>query len=217
MSNTPNVRSAIPLSRLLRARRSFLEMLDRTRKRVAHPSARTTLAILRAQQEATLDGILVVDAAGRVLSHNRRFREIWKIPDELAKNADDQELLGYVSDLVRDWPGFISTVQYLYDHPEEVRTADIVELNDGRVLSRASLPVRSDGSVTGRSWYFRDVTPEKKAERLQAALFRIAQLTRETENLDDFYAAIHRVIGGLMDATNFYIAAYEAARDILLF
>jgi len=43
-------------------------------------SLRTTVAILKAQQEATLDGILVVDNDGRILSYNRRFLEIWGVP-----------------------------------------------------------------------------------------------------------------------------------------
>ncbi len=217
MSTTPDIPTSTASSRLLRARRSFVELLERTRKRAGRSSGRTALAILRAQQEATLDGILVVDLEGRVLSHNRRFREIWKIPGEVADDADDRALLSYAEKLVADWDSFIATVGYLYDHPEEMRSDDIVPLKDGRILSRASIPVQSGGRVAGRSWYFRDVTAEKKAEKLQTALFRIAQLTRQSEDLEDFYAAVHQVIGGLMDATNFYIAEYEAARDILVF
>ena len=179
---------------------------------------RTTVAILKAQQEATLDGILVIDNEGKVLSYNRRFLEIWGIPPAVATSADDDQLLVYAQDAVADWSEFIAEVEYLYKHPREVRKGDTIKLKDGRILSRASVPVMTaDDSVAGRAWYFRDITEEKRNERLQSALFRISQLSRESQNLDEFYAAVHDVIKQLMEATNFYIAEYEAPRDMLTF
>src|SRR6185436_15748749 len=203
--------SSAPLheSRFQRARAALARLLTpgrRKRLRKSTSDAPTMLAILEAQQESTLDGILVVDSAGRVLTYNRRFLEIWGIPPEVASRADDNELLGYATALVTDWDAFIELVNYLYEHPTEVRQGDPVPLKDGRELTRATVPVAAaDGKIMGRAWYFRDVTEARKADRLQAALFRIAQLSRESEDLDDFYAAVHQVVGQLMDATNFYI------------
>ncbi len=50
------------------------------------------------------------------------------------------------------------------------------------------------------------VLERQRGERLQAALFRIAELASTTESIDSFYAAVHRVVGGLLYARNFYIA-----------
>ena len=179
--------------------------------------ARTAMAILRAQQEATLDGILVVDSVGRILSYNRRFLEIWGIPDSVASRADDNTLLGYASDAVADWDGFIELVNYLYEHPTEVRTDDPVPLKDGRILSRASTPLVVGKEVHGRVWYFRDVTNSAKAERLQAALFRISQLSRDAEDLPSLYRAVHGVVSEMMSAKNFYIATHRPSTDELEF
>src|SRR5207244_457192 len=112
------------------ARHAFVRWMRRSRGRTS-AALRTSVAILRAQQEATLDGILVVDSAGRVLSHNRRFLEIWGIPPEIAASADDNELLGYAAERVANWDVFIDLVEYLYQHPEEVRTNDPILLKDG--------------------------------------------------------------------------------------
>jgi diguanylate cyclase (GGDEF)-like protein/PAS domain S-box-containing protein len=199
-------------SRLERMRKS-LAHLARTVRRRGRESVRTTVGILKAQQEATLDGILVVDTTGAVLSYNRRFLEIWGVPPEVAEHGDDNELLGYAADMVADWDAFIEVVNYLYEHPDEVRGDDAVALKDGRTLSRASVPVRSGGRIIGRAWYFRDVTEAHKARALQSALFRIAQLSRETPSLDAFYASIHDIVGTLMDATNFYIAELGSDDD----
>jgi diguanylate cyclase (GGDEF)-like protein/PAS domain S-box-containing protein len=205
-----------PQSRLARARTALARWL-KGGKRSSRASLRTTIAILKAQQEATLDGILVVGMEGRILSHNRRFLEIWDIPISTAATADDNELLGFAADRVVDWDGFIELVNHLYTHPDEVRTDDRVELKDGRTLARASVPVRSGNAITGRAWYFRDVTEKVKGEVLQSALFRIARLSREVEKLEDFYPAVHQVVSTLMDATNFYISTYDPARHLLTF
>jgi diguanylate cyclase (GGDEF)-like protein/PAS domain S-box-containing protein len=198
-----------------RARVALARML--ARRRAGPHAPPSSVAILQAQQEATLDGILVVDTQGGVLSYNRRFLVIWGIPEGVAATADDNVFLGYAAELVEDWDAFIAIVNHLYEHPDETRTEDPVALKDGRVLARASVPVISDGRITGRAWYFRDITEAKKAETLQAALFRIAQLSRETENLDAFYASVHQIVGSLMDATNFYIAEYNPEQNILMF
>jgi diguanylate cyclase (GGDEF)-like protein/PAS domain S-box-containing protein len=203
-------------SRLQRARAALARWL-RGGKRTSRQSLRTTIAILKAQQDATLDGILVVDNEGTILSYNRRFLDIWGIPPETAAGADDNELLGFAAERVVDWDGFIELVNHLYTHPQEVRTNDTVALVDGRILARASVPVRAGGEVTGRAWYFRDVTENRRSEVLQSALFRIAQLSHDSERLDDFYSAVHGVVATLMDARNFYIALYDDEHKLFTF
>jgi diguanylate cyclase (GGDEF)-like protein/PAS domain S-box-containing protein len=206
-----------PPSHLTNARNALARWLRGGRTRASHESLRTTVAILRAQQEATLDGILVVDDRGSILSYNRRFLEMWGIPEETAAGAYDNELLGFASDKVQNWNEFIELVNDLYTHPDAVRTNDIVEMKDGRILSRASVPIVSGERIRGRAWYFRDVTDSVRTEAMQSALFRIATLSRDARNLDEFYGAVHGIVNGLMEATYFYIAEYDAARDILTF
>ncbi|HXH94944.1 MAG TPA: PAS domain S-box protein [Thermoanaerobaculia bacterium] len=202
---------------LAHARSALAKWLRGGRTRASHESLRTTVAIVRAQQEATLDGILVVDDKGAILSYNRRFLEMWGIPEEAANAADDNELLGFASEKVKDWDEFIELVNHLYTHPDEVRSDDIVNLKDGRVLSRASVPIISGRRIRGRAWYFHDVTESVRNEAMQSALFRIATLSRDARNLQEFYGAVHHIVAGLMEATNFYIAEYDAVRDIVTF
>jgi diguanylate cyclase (GGDEF)-like protein/PAS domain S-box-containing protein len=203
-------------SRVQRARRLLARLMQRGGGKSVVES-RTAMAILRAQQDATLDGILVVDNAGRILSYNRRFLEIWNIPEHVAARADDNALLGYAAEAVEDWEAFIELVNYLYEHPAEVRTDDPVPLKDGRILSRGSTPLIVGNEVRGRAWYFRDVTNSVKAERLQSALFRISQLSREAEDLPSLYRAVHGVVGEMMNAKNFYIATRRPSSDDLEF
>src|SRR5207253_7705261 len=87
-------------SRLDESRRPLRSTVRARRKRGARESLHTPIAILRAQQEAMLDGILVVDLKGNVLSYNRRFLEIWNIPESVATRGDDNELLGFAAEAV---------------------------------------------------------------------------------------------------------------------
>lgn len=50
------------------------------------------------------------------------------------------------------------------------------------------------------------VLERQRGERLQAALFRIAELAGSSSSLETFYHAVHEVIGGLLYARNFYVA-----------
>jgi diguanylate cyclase (GGDEF)-like protein/PAS domain S-box-containing protein len=197
--------------------RSRLKSFAAYRSRGDRQSLEITVAILRAQQEATLDGILVVDRAGHVLSCNRRFLEIWRIPPSVAEGGHDSQLLEYADALVADPDVFQRQVRHLYEHPQEVRSDDIVPLRDGRVLSRASVPVRSGDKVTGRAWYFRDVTGQVRAEKLRSALFRISEVALTARNLDEVYRSVHQIVGELMDATNFHIALYDEEMDVISF
>jgi diguanylate cyclase (GGDEF)-like protein len=61
------------------------------------------------------------------------------------------------------------------------------------------------------------VLQRQRGERLQAALFRIAELANTSEGLEKFYAAMHQVISGLLYARNFYIALIDVESGHLTF
>jgi diguanylate cyclase (GGDEF)-like protein/PAS domain S-box-containing protein len=63
----------------------------------------------------------------------------------------------------------------------------------------------------------RDITERKQGERLQSALFRIGEVTETAQEMNAFYAAIHAIVGDLMNARNFYIAIYDEAQRLLAF
>ncbi len=54
-----------------------------------------------------------------------------------------------------------------------------------------------------------------RTERIQSALYRIADAASSASDLSEFYRTIHAIVGELMYAENFYIALYDAERDRL--
>jgi signal transduction histidine kinase/DNA-binding response OmpR family regulator/putative methionine-R-sulfoxide reductase with GAF domain len=59
--------------------------------------------------------------------------------------------------------------------------------------------------------------PPADGERLQQALYRIAEASSAATDMDAFYRAIHEIVGELMDARNFYVALYDADREAINF
>ncbi len=62
-----------------------------------------------------------------------------------------------------------------------------------------------------------EIVERERAERLQAALFEIAQLATADIDEEQFYRSIHRVVGGLINARNFFIALLSEERTMLEF
>lgn len=62
-----------------------------------------------------------------------------------------------------------------------------------------------------------EIEERQRADRLQAALFRIAELGSSGGSLEDFFGAVHRVIGDLLFAENFYIALHDPMREEISF
>ena len=64
---------------------------------------------------------------------------------------------------------------------------------------------------------WRDISERKQAERVQAALFRIAGAAQSSLSLPDFCQQIHQIIGELLPARNFFVALHDERTDLLSF
>ena len=62
-----------------------------------------------------------------------------------------------------------------------------------------------------------EVAERQRGERLQRALFDIAECAAAADSLGDFYASVHGIVGGLLNARNFYIALVTDGGDELEF
>jgi diguanylate cyclase (GGDEF)-like protein/PAS domain S-box-containing protein len=121
------------------------------------------VALLRATLESTADGILVIDPMGRIVSFNKRFAQMWRLPQELVDSPDDAAVFGLVVRQLNEPNAFLARVQELYDRPE-TESFDVLESSDGRVFERYSMPQYLDGVAVGRVWTFRDITERRRAE-----------------------------------------------------
>ncbi len=120
--------------------------------------------LLSVQQETSLDGILVVDETGNMILFNKRFADMWGIPEEIMKSGSDERALQFVLDKLVDPGQFIEKVNHLYRSSRET-SLDEIAMTDGRTFDRYSAPMFApDDRYYGRIWYFRDITEHKQME-----------------------------------------------------
>jgi diguanylate cyclase (GGDEF)-like protein/PAS domain S-box-containing protein len=137
---------------------------DITERKRAEADIHDTLSLLNATLDSTADGILVVDGEGRIRGFNRKFVEMWQLPESVLAGGDDDEALGFVLSQLKDPESFVAKVRELYAQPEAT-SHDLIEFRDGRTVERHSQAQRVDGVPVGRVWSFRDITERVRLER----------------------------------------------------
>ena len=137
---------------------------DITERKQAQEALKESVSLLQATLESTADGILVVDKSGKITSYNKRFAKMWRIPDNIIASKNDDLVINYVLEQLKDPETFLSKVRELYAHPDE-KSFDVLEFKDGRIFKRYSRAQKIDGNPVGRVWSFRNVTERKKAEQ----------------------------------------------------
>ena len=118
--------------------------------------------VIRSTLESTADGLLVVASSGKIVTWNKKFQELWGVPDEVIAAREDKPLLDFVEAQLKEPSDFLSKVKSLYADPA-AKSDDILEFCDGRVFERHSEPWLAGGTSAGRVWNFRDVTAERQA------------------------------------------------------
>ena len=146
-----------------RKQAEFARAASEEQARRMHETLNGTLSLLEATIEATNEGVLVVDRHGSIVRMNRRFVELWRVPEEILAMRDDARAIACVLDQLEDPEGFVRKVRDLYAEPN-AESFDLLRFKDGRVYERTSRPQRVGGVTVGRVWSFRDVTARLQLE-----------------------------------------------------
>lgn len=165
------------------------------------------LSLIRAIHEVSLDGVLVVNDEGNVVSYNKRFLEVWQLPTSivpdnltaLAIGVPDHLVLSAALERVKDPEAFLKRIQEVYDLPDAIDHCEI-QLKDKRTLERYSTSLRNEnGEYLGRVWFFRDISARKQAEQ---------GLKRSEERLRGVLTALPDILfridseGSILDVTD---------------
>ena len=116
-----------------------------------------SVSTLTATLEATADGILVGDRAGKVSALNQRFLAMWRLP---RRSVSARTFASWVTASAISWwtPTHSSPRWWTLSADDEREVHDILRFKDGRVFEWYSMPQRLGTSICGRVSSFRDVT-----------------------------------------------------------
>lgn len=94
----------------------------------------------------------------------------------------------------------------------KTRADEYLEVSDHLQL----VPVKS---AKGKLWFgglsLKETSPS--SEKIQQALYEVARLSVETENLNELLRHLHEIIKSLMPAENFYVALYDKENNLVYF
>ncbi|MDP1930993.1 MAG: diguanylate cyclase [Gammaproteobacteria bacterium] len=158
-----------------------------------------------------LDAICVVDVEGRFVFVSAACERIF--------GYTPQEMLGHpMIELV---------------HPEDrertLATAEDI-ISGNPQFGFENRYIRKDGRIVHIRWSARwseadqvrvavahDITERKRSEMMQAALYAISEAANAAEDLLELFSQIHRIVGELLPAANFFVALYDEENDELSF
>ncbi|WP_342115225.1 sensor domain-containing diguanylate cyclase [Pseudoduganella sp. OTU4001] len=178
--------------------------------------AQGSQAVLRSILDSTVDGILVDNYRGTVLNSNRRFRQLWNVPEQMDWQNDGAILLGHMASQLEQPDLFLQASACRELDDDECRSQ--LQMRDGRVLELTTRPLRL-GSEPARIWSFRDITERTLNERREEARHQVLELLAagapQQQVLDSLLRGIEAANPGTMcsvmlldeEAKHLYVAA----------
>lgn len=130
-----------------------------------------------------------------VLGHTTLELGLWLHPAQRDEFLQRIRRDGTIRDLeaqFRSRTGFVRTL---------ILNADVIEL--GREPCMLTVGI--------------DITERRRREQVQASIYEISQAVLGGDDLPALLGKVHRIIGGLMPARNFYVAVLNADRSLLSF
>lgn len=187
---------------------------DITERKRAEEALQQSEEKYKALIETTSTGWHILDAQDRVIDANKEYIQLtghdeleeiigrsvveWTAPHDMERNAAELKKCyeqGYIRNLEIDYVNRIGQIT-----PVEINAT---------VMGRGD-SVRIFGLC-------RDITERKRTEKVNAAVYKISEVTNNAENLEELFQSIHSIISELMPARNFYIALYDPETGLLSF
>ena len=157
---------------LARARLLAAELKEgQTALMVLANSAQRSEVVLRNILDSAIDGILVDNLKGTVLNSNRRFRELWNVPEHLDWQSDGAVLLAHMAQQLHQ----PQQRQLLPDGEARDERRELLRLKDGRVLEQFTRSLQL-GQEEARLWSFRDITERTQIEQREQTRRHVLEL-----------------------------------------
>lgn len=204
------------LTRLTPAiQRALREKEERVKRQTAEEALAEREQFLRSIIEAEPECVKLIDREGKILKMN-------KAGLQMVEADSEQQVVGRsVYDFIP--PEYRQAFQTLVERSLRGESGtlqfEIIGLRGARRWADTiAVPFWDPkGEVKATLAITRDTTERNRAEKLQHAIYRIAQEAHSSRGLNDTFRAIHAIIKEIMYGENFYIALYDENADIISF
>ena len=133
-----------------------LTLRDCSAEAAAERNAEVLQAELQATLESVSEGVLVTDRAGHISHFNRRFAQLWNVPQEMLLLRADDEIFAWMHAQVAFPADYLRRLGELQADAMATAT-ELIELRCGTSLERATSPQCSRGRAIGRVCTYRAV------------------------------------------------------------
>lgn len=171
-------------------------------------------AYLEQLVESAPEAITILDTEYRVMRINSEFTRMFGYTAEEARGKNIESLI-----VPPEGVPETKLMGEARDKGQKVSVETQRRRKDGSLIDVSILgtPVSVAGGQVALYAIYRDISERKRAEALNSALYRIAEKASSAEDLDQFYASIHSILGELMYARNLYIALCDPANQSISF
>jgi PAS domain S-box-containing protein len=141
---------------------------DITEAKRSESDLKRSLSLVKAAFDSSEEGILVTGMDRNPTEYNRRFLEMWNVPESALGRQSRTKLKELVMDQIDCPELFLSFLEEMYVNKLDERHWTI-KFNDGRKFGAFTRPVMIGEEVAGRFWSFKDITVQAEREKRATA------------------------------------------------
>lgn len=151
------------------------------------------------------DAIVVHDDQGRIVDLNRQALHMFGYTrsELLNKRVHDLKPPELLKDCARAFDTIFEKGTVNFDTTFTRKNGDNFSAEVTSSMFKAGSKILIQGIV-------RDITERQRMSNVQSSLFRISEAANVSDSLEDLLRAVHKILGGLIDTTNFYVALYDS-------